>query len=119
MARTSSTGKPSPGEAGSLKIHAGFFPDGKVLSREIGQNPRRDSEDSRFPESLLEEGSLGGKTHYKPQADLSKGLEGLSTQGHLGEASQLGGPALDGGVYAPFPEGEQHPQECSSSSTGP
>ena len=45
-ARASGTGKLSLGEAGTLKVHTGVFSGGKVLSREIGQNPR-----SR-PESL-------------------------------------------------------------------
>ena len=53
------TGKPSSGEAGTLKICTGFFPEGKALSRELGQNSRRDSVAPRLPGSLTEEVHLG------------------------------------------------------------
>ena len=53
--RASGTGKPRAGEVETSKICTGVFPDGKVLSREIGQNLRRDSKASRFLESQLEE----------------------------------------------------------------
>ena len=53
------TVKPSPAEARTLKIHTGVSLDGKVLSREIGQNSRRGSEASSFLESLLVEVCLG------------------------------------------------------------
>ena len=47
--------KARPGEAGTLKIRTGFYPDRKALSRELGQNRRRGSGASRFPGSLPEE----------------------------------------------------------------
>ena len=54
-AEASGTGKPSPREAGTLKIHTRLFPDGKVIKREIGQKHRRGSEASSIPESLKKE----------------------------------------------------------------
>ena len=48
--------KVPPGDAGTLQIRTGLIlPDGKALSREIGQNPRRGRGASSFPESLIEE----------------------------------------------------------------
>ena len=47
------------------------FSGGKVLSREIGQNPRRDSEASRFPESLIQE-VYWGKAHCTPWSNIGK-----------------------------------------------
>ena len=52
-------GRAQPWSSRTLKIHDRVFPDGKVLSREIMQNCRRDSEASRFLESLIEEGRPG------------------------------------------------------------
>ena len=53
--KTSGTGKCSPREAGTLKIHTGFFPDTKGLSREFRQNHRRGRGASSLLESLTEE----------------------------------------------------------------
>ena len=44
--------KPRPGEAGTLKLRTGFFPEGKALSTEIGQNRRTGREASRSLGSL-------------------------------------------------------------------
>ena len=62
VVRDSWTGNPSPGEAGTLKIATGVFPDRKVLRREIRKNYRRDNEASSFPESLTEKVHLGKST---------------------------------------------------------
>ena len=97
--KASVTGKPSPGEVGTLKTHAGFFPYRKVVSKEIRQNTRRDSEASRFPESLLEEGALWGKL----------------TANH----SQISVKEWDRGGYAPFPSGEVAPRSVVQAAHGP
>lgn len=47
--------KAQSGEVGNLQIPSGFFPHGKVLSRELGQNCRRGSGTSSLPESLRKE----------------------------------------------------------------
>ena len=52
VVKASRTGKPSPVEAETLKIHTEFFPDGKGLSREMEQEEQGAS---RFPGSLTEE----------------------------------------------------------------
>ena len=49
------TGKPSPGEVGSLKICTRFFQDRKALSRELRQKCKRGSEASCLLGSLTEE----------------------------------------------------------------
>ena len=62
--RALGTGKLSPGEVGTLKIHTGFLPDGKALSREMGQNHRRGRAASSLPESLIEEVHLEESTMH-------------------------------------------------------
>ena len=93
MVRASRTGKPSPGEAGTLKIHIGFFPDRKALSRETRQNRRRGSGASSLPESLIEEvrRCARGRARRRLWADLGKELE--RAPGGLGEkpVGQAGG----------------------------
>ena len=60
--KASRTVKPSPGEAGTLKVCTRYFPDGKMLSRDLGQDPRRGSGVSSFLESLTEKVCLGEST---------------------------------------------------------
>ena len=53
--RASRTGRPSPGEARTLKIRTRFFLDGKALSRELWPDCRRGGEACSLPGSLTEE----------------------------------------------------------------
>ena len=59
------TGKPSPGDSGTLKIRTGFFLDRKVLSRELGQNCRRGSGAFSLPGSLVEKVRLEERTAHR------------------------------------------------------
>ena len=72
--------------SGNLKNLTRIFPDGKVLSREIGQNPRRGREASRFPESLLEEGLPGESS---PQTSGPISIKGWSTTAPVGQVGLL------------------------------
>ena len=88
--------KAQPWKSGNLKILMGVFPDGKVLSREIGQDLRRVREVSRFPRGHYERRSMGG-AHCTPTAHLGKGLECTAPWG-IGEKSvgQAGAPDRGG-----------------------
>ena len=99
--KPSGTGKPSPVEAGTLKIRTRFFPNGKALSREFGQKHRMGRGASSLPESLTEEVRQGRACHTL-WAELSKGLEHVPS-GTSGEA-QSAAPCRGGCT----------PRECNS-----
>ena len=62
---------------------------------------------------------VGALDHHKLRSDLGKGPECCSPPRHLGEASGLGGPALEGGGCAPLPSGEVAPGSTSPVAQGP
>ena len=97
MVKASRTVKPSPREAGTLKICMGFFLDRKALSRELGQNRRRGSGASSLPGSLAEEVRLGGE-HFTDSGRAGKGLQ--RTPSGAAGAAQAAGPG-GGGCMAP------------------
>ena len=122
MRKASHAGKPSPGEIGTLKIQQGkaeVFPDGKVLSRDMGKNHERGAvkpEDSW--RHYKRRGALG-KPHLKPPSNIGKELECHSSPGHLGEASWLGELATDRGGCTPFPSGAVVPGSVGPAAQSP
>ena len=100
-------------EKRELKICAGFFLDGKVLSREHGQDHRRGSGASSLLGSLIEE-VRPGRVHHTPRAKLSKGLE--RTPRDIWEKLRRW---LQVEVATLCCLQELQPQECNSSSAGP
>ena len=93
---------------GTLKIRARVSPDGKVLSREIGQNRGRGSEASKTPGVTIRGGAPAGNL-TKNHGQYCIGLECHSPLGHLGEANQLGRPAPGRGGCVTFPSGDVVP----------
>ena len=96
--KASRTGNPSCAEMETLKICTGFFPYGKVLSREIGQNRRRGSETSSFRESLIEEVCPRGKQATDCGPISVKGWSAHPV-GPQGEASESGGGSRWRGMH--------------------
>ena len=119
MAKASWARKPSPGEAGTLKIHAGVFPVRKVFNREIGQNTEGAMK-ARDCWSHYKRRGAWGKAHSKPRSDISKGLECVPQPSKAFGISQLVRRAgsRQRGLY-PVPFGRGGPRECRSSGTGP
>ena len=72
------------------------LPRRKGARRELGQDPRRVSGASKFPESLTEEERLG-RAHQTPRAERGKGLGAPGGASGAAQAAALGG----GGCGAP------------------
>ena len=111
------TGKPSPGEAGPLKICTRYFLDGKVFNREIRQNHRRGSEAS-FP-GITNRGSASQrKALHKLWAYLGKGLERPSG-GTFGRSQSVRWAASEGCVCTLLPLGAVPPGSVIPALPGP
>ena len=72
--RASGKRKVQPRRSRNFKICTSFFSDGIALSRELGQNSRRDNGASRFPSHLQRKCTLR-RAHHRPGRAQGRGRE--------------------------------------------